>query len=243
MTAAATLLERLIGRLKGQPKYRFESGYTSGELRRIVYYRSLQVVRGLLHRPWLHMSGGLLLAGRGVLIEHGGLVHAGPHLILEDHVFINALSERGVVFGRNCTVGRDTVIMCTGVVRRKGVGLRLGDHSAIGPQSFLGAQGGIAIGSDVIMGPGVRIFSENHEFADVTVPIRAQGERREAVMIEDDCWIGAGVTILDGVTIGRGTVVAAGAVVTHSLPPYSVVAGVPARALKNRRGISGKKAP
>lgn len=237
-----SILERLIGRLKGQPDYRLDTRYGGAELARILYYRTLQVGRGLRHRPWIHMSGGLLLAGRGVVIEHAALVHAGPQLILEDRVFINALSERGVVFGRNCTVGRDTVIVCTGVVRHKGVGLLLGDRSAIGPQSFLGGQGGIVIGSDVIMGPGVRIFSENHEFADLTVPIRLQGDKREGVMIEDDCWIGAGVTIVDGVTVGRGTVVAAGAVVTRSLPPYSLAAGVPARVLRNRRDISAKSA-
>ena len=104
----------------------------------------------------------------------------------------------------------------------------------MGAASFLGGQGGIVIGTDVIMGPGVRIFSENHRTDAMDRPIRAQGVTRATVRIDDDCWIGAGATILAGVTIGTGSVVAAGAVVTHDVPPWSVVAGVPARVVRSR---------
>jgi acetyltransferase-like isoleucine patch superfamily enzyme len=85
-----------------------------------------------------------------------------------------------------------------------------------------------------MMSPGVRIFAENHRFADPTVIMKEQGVTRARVVIEDDCWIASGSTILAGVRIGRGSVVAAGAVVTKSVPPYSVVAGVPARVVRSR---------
>ena len=115
-----------------------------------------------------------------------------------------------------------------------GEGITIGDRSAVGAGSFLGGQGGIWIGRDVIMGPGVRIFSENHNYGDVEQPIRAQGQTRAAVAIDNDCWIGGGATILAGVTIGRGSVIAAGAVVTRDVPEYSVAGGVPARVLRSR---------
>jgi acetyltransferase-like isoleucine patch superfamily enzyme len=64
--------------------------------------------------------------------------------------------------------------------------------------------------------------------------MKEQGVTQKGIVIEDDCWIAANSIILDGVTIGRGSVVAAGAVVSKSVPPYSVVAGVPARIIKSR---------
>ena len=65
-------------------------------------------------------------------------------------------------------------------------------------------------------------------------PIMKQGVKREFVKIEDDCWIAANTVILAGVTIGKGSVIAAGSVVNKDVPPYSVVAGVPAKVIKSR---------
>lgn len=175
-----------------------------------------------------------VFAGRRVRIEHGYSIRAGSGLILEDDVLLNALSADGITLGRNVTIARSAILVCTGVVARVGVGIRIGDNSAVGAQSFLGGQGGLTIGNDVIMGPGVRIFTENHIYADLQTPIRTQGEDREPVLIEDNCWIGAGATVLAGTTIARGSVVAAGAVVTKSFPENSVLAGVPAKLVSTR---------
>jgi acetyltransferase-like isoleucine patch superfamily enzyme len=121
------------------------------------------------------------------------------------------------------------------VAQNLGVGLRLGNHVGLGAFNFIGAQGGVSIGDNVICGPRVSFHAENHVYADPDTPIRLQGVTRQGIVVENDCWIGAGAMILDGVHIGRGSVVAAGAVVTRDVPPYSVVAGVPARVIKSRR--------
>lgn len=126
------------------------------------------------------------------------------------------------------------VLSCTGVIANKGVGIVIGNNSAVGAQSFLGGQGGIVIGNDVIMGPQVKIFSENHNYALPDMLIRKQGESRKGVVIGDNCWVGAGAIILDGVTLAEGCVIAAGAVVTKSMPANSVVAGVPAKVIQTR---------
>jgi acetyltransferase-like isoleucine patch superfamily enzyme len=81
----------------------------------------------------------------------------------------------------------------------------------------------------------VSLHAGNHRFDHPTKLIVEQGTVHKGIVIEDDCWIGAKATILDGATIGRGCVVGAGAVVTRSIPPYSVAIGVPARVVKQRR--------
>ena len=228
------MAQKTIAILKNDPSYHFEENYSDRQLAAVLCYRGIQAVRGLFVRFRLKRAAGLIFAGRRVVVEHGYQISAEANLIIEDNVHINALSANGISFGRNVTVGKGAIIVCTGVVAHKGVGLKIGDNSAIGAQSFIGAQGGITIGNDVIMGPGVRIFSENHNYDRKDIPIRKQGESRKEVVIEDDCWVGSGVTILGGVTVGKGAVIAAGSVVTKNLPSYSIAAGVPARIIKSR---------
>ncbi|RZM24376.1 MAG: 50S ribosomal protein L2 [Pedobacter sp.] len=118
-----------------------------------------------------------------------------------------------------------------------GVGLKIGNNSSIGPYAYIGCSGYIEIGNNVIMSPRVSIYAENHLYDRPDLPIMKQGVKREFVIIEDDCWIAANTVILAGVTIGKGSVIAAGSVVTKSVPPNSVVAGVPARVIKTRASL------
>ena len=115
-----------------------------------------------------------------------------------------------------------------------GEGLIVGNNSNIGPYCYVGCSGGIRIGNNVMMAPRCSLFAENHNFDDMSQTLKAQGIKRAPIDIEDDCWIASHSVILAGVTIGRGSVVAAGSVVTKSMPPYSIIAGVPARVIKSR---------
>ena len=94
----------------------------------------------------------------------------------------------------------------------------------------------IEIGDNVIMGPRINLLAENHGFDRTDVPIKEQGVRRSFIKIEDDCWIGLNAVILQGVTLGHGCIVGAGAVVTKSVPPWSIAVGVPARVVGRRPG-------
>jgi acetyltransferase-like isoleucine patch superfamily enzyme len=112
--------------------------------------------------------------------------------------------------------------------------IRLGRRCSVNAYSVLLGHGGLDVGDFVRIAPHAVIAAMNHVFADSDRPIAEQGLRREGIRIEDDVWVGAHATILDGCTIGRGAVVGAGAVVTRNVPPMSVVAGVPAAVVKRR---------
>jgi len=192
--------------------------------------------RGLLIAPWLRRADSLPLVGRGVRVRNPQFVSVGRDFIVEDFAEIQGLSTDGIVFGDSCSIGAGTLIRPSSYYSRAiGCGLTMGDRSSIGPHCYIGCSGGITIGSDVMMGPGVRLFSENHETADTHETIRDQGVRWAPIVIEDGAWIASGVTITAGVRVGAGAVVAAGAVVTRDVKVGEVVGGVPARKLRQRQ--------
>jgi maltose O-acetyltransferase len=108
----------------------------------------------------------------------------------------------------------------------------IGDNSGIGIGSFVGL---VTIGCDVMIGEHFMALTHNHEFKDLTIPMRLQGrQENKRITIEDDVWIGARVTLLPAVTIGKGAIVGAGSVVTRDVSPYSIVGGNPAREIGRR---------
>ena len=202
-----------------------------------------RLVRGQFLRWRMGRTDGPVLCERGVRITHASHITAGRRLNLEDGCEIVGLSKRGIVFGDRCTVGRLATIRPTNVLLDEpGEGLLMGDNSNIGAYSFIGCSGFIEIGNNVMMGPRVTLLAETHNYADPGRPMKSQGVSRSTIRVEDDCWIGAGAQVLPGVTLGRGSVVGAGAVITRDVAPYSVVAGIPARLIKRRRGSDQEEA-
>lgn len=117
-----------------------------------------------------------------------------------------------------------------------GVGeVHIGDRSTIGHNSVLVSRERIQIGNDCMLAAFCYVLDVDHEFANPDRVIPEQGLRIKPVVIGNDVWVGAGSIILRGVTIGHGAVVAANSVVTESVPPHAVVAGSPARLVKDRR--------
>lgn len=192
-------------------------------------------MRGMFQRLFFKKSSGLVLVGKNASIRYAHYLTTGKDLIIEDGAEINCLSKQGIVFGNRVTIGKNAIIRPSNIYGGAiGEGLIVGDHSNIGPGAYIGCSGLITIGKNVMMSPGVSIYAENHNFSDASIPMKDQGVNVSFVNIHDDCWIASNSTILAGVTIGKGSVVAAGSVVTKDVPPYSVVAGSPATIIKSR---------
>lgn len=196
---------------------------------------ALMLLRGGLMYPFIGNAKGALMIGRGVRIRNAKSISRAGRLIIEDFAEVQGLSTSGINFGKNVSIGAFSIIRPSGYYSRAiGEGLTVGNNSNIGIMSYIGCGGGVTIGDNVMMGPKVSIHSENHEFENTEESIKSQGVSKGSVSIEDDCWLGAGCRILAGVKIGRGSVVAAGAVVTKDVEPFSVVGGIPARLIKER---------
>ncbi|HPD01680.1 MAG TPA: acyltransferase [Acetivibrio sp.] len=112
--------------------------------------------------------------------------------------------------------------------------IEIGDNSGLGLNSRV--TGPLKIGNDVMIGPDVMIFTQNHRNDRLDIPMRLQTDPKRPVVIEDDVWIAARAIILPGVTVHKGAIVGAGAVVTKDVPEYAVVGGNPARIIKYRDG-------
>lgn len=115
----------------------------------------------------------------------------------------------------------------------KGSNISIGDYSGIGINCRL--YGTVSIGKDVMMGPEVIILSSNHDFSDISKPMRLQGKSQERpVVIGNDIWIGTRAIIFPGVKIGDGAIIGAGSIVTHNVDSYAIVAGNPAKVIRYR---------
>lgn len=128
----------------------------------------------------------------------------------------------------------DNVSVHPGVYLLHPQGLSLGDNVSIHPMCYLDATGGLTIGSDVSIAHGCSILSTTHTYKDPSLPIKDQPFVSKETVLEENIWLGAKATILCGVTVGSGVVVGANAVVTRDVPANQIVAGVPARRIKER---------
>lgn len=144
-----------------------------------------------------------------------------------------------VFHAETITIGDDVYIGHYAILKGYHRGsLQIGDGTWIGQHCFLHSAGGLIIGRDVGIGPGARIITSTHMDEGDDSPIVRGQLRLAPVTIEEGADIGVGVVILPGVTVGAGAQVGAGAVVTRDVPSYTVAAGVPARVVRSRAGLT-----
>lgn len=223
------IIEKVIQRKN--PQFELDKAVTSGVILQLVWTKFWSVIRGLKL-----ISHGkkpqLIFFGRNVQLFNARNMQFGKWVQLEDNVYLSALGKKPLQFGNNVKIGAYSRVITSTSFNDVGQGIIIGDNVGLGEFAYLGGAGGLEIGADCIIGQYLSCHPENHNYADLSQLIRLQGTTRQGIKIGKNCWIGSKVTILDGVTIGDNCVIAAGAVVTKSMPNNVIIGGVPAKVLK-----------
>ncbi len=190
-------------------------------------------LRRLLWRKLFRSVGRGVVWGRNIALRHTSKMDIGDAVVVDDHCQLDAQGcEQG-----EFSIGAGTLISRGCVVSGKDGLLTIGPRVNIGAGCILYASTELRIGADTMLAAMCYVGGGRYTTRGRTdTPIASQPVPRIGVVIEDDCWLGAGVIVIDGVHIGRGSVIAAGAVVTADVAPYSVVAGVPGRLVATRFG-------
>lgn len=187
-------------------------------------------LRGKIYKMVL---GGV---GSSCLIEKNVRFFGAQGIFLHNRVFIGEGSHIYVDSLNSKIQLKDKVHISQQVVLRVRFGeIIVGEHVGIGIRSIIRGSGGVEIGKNSLLADQVELISANHIYKDLHVPIRLQGGELKKIVIGEDVWLGAHVIVLAGVTIGKGSVVGAGAVVTKDIPSYSIAIGVPARVIDKRK--------
>lgn len=220
---------KLIKRRKSD--YTISEDYSLIEL--IGFLKLVNVFRGLVVTS-LKLRPRILALGSSVQFLSFKNIH------LDNYVKIgnsSILSSRGrnsrMIIESGVSIGSYCKLEVSSSIRRAGNSIILRRNVGIGDFCQVGGFGGVEIGQDTIIGSYVSFHPLNHDFSGcMDKPIREKGVIGRGINIGQGCWIGAKATILDGVQLGGGSVVAAGAIVTRSFPENSLVAGVPAKLIR-----------
>jgi len=198
-------------------------------------------IRGKVYPRMLAEAGKGLVVGRNVCFRHPGRIRLGGGVVIDDNCVLDAKgeSDEGIMIGDGVILGRNTIVSC------KGGSIEIGDNSNISANCMLISESSLSIGSKVLVaGMCYVIAGGNHGIERTDIPIIAQPMvSKGGVRIEDNCWLGANVTILDGVTVGKDSVIGAGSVVMGDIPEFSISVGAPARVVRNRKDAEAQHHP
>lgn len=222
-------------KIAGKDDFELDPQIKTTYIVRLCVKYGVMLIRGRYRSIGYKDIANSVFIGSHVKLYSKRQIKIGSKTKIRDYTKIDALSSGGVHIGDHCVIGENCRIECTGSLEHIGEGVTIGNRTSFGSDCYFGAAGGIEIGDDVVAGQFIRFHSENHNYNDLTKPIREQGVSHKGIKIGNNCWIGAGAVFLDGAELGDGCVVGANAVITKKFPDNVVVAGIPAKVIGHRR--------
>ena len=188
--------------------------------------------RKIFYRVLFKKIGRGVVLGKGLTLRHPGKISMGNNVVIDDYCVLDAKGEKddGISIGDNAFISRNTILSC------KGGKIEIGENTNIGAYCSIYSESSVKLGKNILIAGFTYIVAGgSHDFSRKDIPIMAQPSLSlGGVEIHDNVWLGARVTVLDGVTIGRDTLVGAAGLVNKDLPEFVVAAGIPARVIKQR---------
>jgi acetyltransferase-like isoleucine patch superfamily enzyme len=177
-------------------------------------------------------TGKGVIFGKNITIRHPKKIEIGDNVIFDDNCVIDAKGEenKGIKINNNVFIGRNTILSC------KEGDIEVGKYSNIGANCYLISETKLYLGKYVfIAGNSYMVAGGNHSYEDKNTPMMFQPSKSKGgIIIEDDVWIGASCTIIDGIKIERGSIIGASSLVNKDIPSYSIAVGIPAKVIKKR---------
>jgi acetyltransferase-like isoleucine patch superfamily enzyme len=218
---------------KRNPHFTFHPALSSSMIFWVVLEKCIAILRGFKLLLRLR-NPKMMMLGKKVKFRFMNRLQFGKALRIDDNCYISAFGSEGISFGNHVNIGAFSRVIVSTSMSAFGRFIRIGNNVGIGEFAYLGGAGGLTIGDECIIGQYFSCHPENHHFESTDISIRFQGVSHKGIVVGKNCWIGSKVTILDGVIIGDNCVIAAGSVVTKSMPANAVIGGVPAKILKMR---------
>jgi len=204
---------------------------------------------------WLPGAGGLFLRrlfyplifgkigkgvvfGRNITIRHPAKIFIGDNAIIDDNAVLDAKGEKSYIkIGNNVIITKNVILGC------KGGFIEIGDNTTVAMNSIFQSESSLKIGENVIIAAFCHLVAGgNHDFSRLDIPIIQQPSlSRGGIVVEKNCWLASNVVVLDGVIIGKDSIIGAGSVVNKSIPEFSIAYGIPAKVVQNRKEAKARK--
>ena len=196
------------------------------------------VLRKLLYPLLLGSVGRGVVFGQDVVLRHPHKIRLGDGVTVDDLVVLDAkgTSNRGIDVGRGVFLGRGTILSC------KDGDIAIGEHGNFGFHCEVFSGSSVTVGKHGLFAAQSYLVGGGHEFEREGLAVIDQPRSSRGIVLGDNVWLGTGAKVLDGVTIGSDVVVGANAVVNADLPDGAIAAGVPARVLRHRTGVTPPEA-
>lgn len=168
---------------------------------------------------------------KNITLRHPHKISIGNNVIIDENCMLDAKgdSNNGIIIGDNCFIGRNTILSC------KNGNITLNSGITVGFNCELFSASELNIGQDTLIAAYVYCIAGDHEYNTVEQHVVSLEAISRGITIEEGCWLGSKALILDGVKIGKDSIIGAAAVVNKDIPPFSIAIGVPANVIRNRK--------